>query len=300
MTAIAPQLERLIEINGASYLSFYGLTFEHSSYNPQNGSMIGIQASYIYKYDKRFIPSAIHILDSHHTTFANCTFRNMGGGAVEFEKGTHDNLIEKSRFYQISANGITLRGDDDTLNAASFCKNETIRNNLIFKVAQDYTGCIGIFCAYPIGVKIENNEISDLPYTGINIGWGWPGWKGTEIKSALENNLIRGNEIHDVMLLHNDGAGIYVLRKQPGTIIEENYIHDIRESDLMKNAQIRYPIAGIYLDELSNNITVLNNVIENVSKPIHQHLLFPSSIDKNIWISESGQEARIKDMCGPY
>lgn len=59
------------------------------------------------------------------------------------------------------------------------------------------------------------------------------------------------------MLLRTDGAGIYTLSNQPGTVIQGNLIHDAVGSR-----------GGIYLDEGSGFIEVTSNVVYNVVIPI--------------------------------
>ena len=77
----------------------------------------------------------------------------------------------------------------------------------ISRVAQDYTGGVRIAVIYAQGIIIEQNQVSDLPYTGISVGWGW-----TDAPTALQDNLVRENAIYRVMQLHDDGAGIYAAR----------------------------------------------------------------------------------------
>ncbi len=99
------------------------------------------------------------------------------------------------------------------------CRRNLIKNNLITKVGRDYHSSVGMFAGYTEGLVIENNELADMPYTGISVGWGW-----TSEKTPLKNNLIRRNRIHNIMNLLADGAGIYTVSKQPGTTIVENYV----------------------------------------------------------------------------
>jgi hypothetical protein len=131
-----------------------------------------------------------------------------------------------------------------------------IRNNLVTQAGKQYEGSVGILAGYTAGTVIEHNEISYIPYSGINVGWGW-----AFASTQLQNNLVRYNNIHHVVTLLEDGAGIYTLSKQPGSFISDNYIHDIRGSPWRG---FDAPVAGIYLDEGSSSITVQNNVVENV------------------------------------
>ena len=63
----------------------------------------------------------------------------------------------------------------------------------------------------------------------------------------------------------SDGGGIYTLSRQPGTLISENYVHDITRTSV----QGGFNMSGIYLDEGSNFITVRDNVLVNTAdRPI--------------------------------
>lgn len=64
-----------------------------------------------------------------------------------------------------------------------------------------------------------------------------------------------------------DGAGIYTLSHQPGTVIHGNYIHDIARSPWAGPA----PIPGIYLDEGTSAITISDNVLERVPMGLFFH-----------------------------
>ena len=163
----------------------------------------------------------------------------------------------------ISGNGISV---DLALNShpliENLCKNDVIRDNYIARVSRDYYGCVAIFGGYTEGLKAEHNEIFDNTYTGISVGWGW-----TAADTALKNNSIRFNKISNVVNLLEDGGGIYTLSKQPGTVIEGNYLFNINRSPWPAAGGIG--INGIYLDGESDYITVKNNVLENIERNRH-------------------------------
>jgi hypothetical protein len=133
-------------------------------------------------------------------------------------------------------------------------------------IGVEYQDSVAVFGGYVNGTVIAHNEIHDLPYTGISVGWGW----GEEdsgggnypvipyrytTPTPAGDNRIEFNHIHDVMLLRNDGGGIYMLSNQPGTIIRGNHIHD--------NSKGGGP-GGIYLDEGSGFIEITGNCVYNV------------------------------------
>src|SRR6201999_1287313 len=92
------------------------------------------------------------------------------------------------------------------------------------------------------------------------------GWTAAANPSA--DNIIRANDIHDVMKQHDDGAAIYLLSRQPGTIVADNYVHNVRRADSAGD----YAVAGVYLDNGASGITIRDNVIEDVTERIHSNL----------------------------
>jgi hypothetical protein len=62
-----------------------------------------------------------------------------------------------------------------------------------------------------------------------------------------------------MMLKRNDGAGVYTLGRQPGTVVRGNHIHDGGGSHLS---------GGVYLDEGSADIEVSGNLIYRIRRPL--------------------------------
>lgn len=73
----------------------------------------------------------------------------------------------------------------------------------------------------------------------------------------------------------NDGGGIYTLGKSPGTVIENNWIHDIY-------SYLNYDSAGLYFDEGSSDIVARGNIIYNIRVGVHQHYGYNNELDNNL------------------
>ena len=110
---------------------------------------------------------------------------------------------------------------------------------------------MGIAAGYVRDTKIEHNEVFDLPYTGISVGWGW-----TKMTNCMGNNIIRANDVHHIAQRLGDTAGIYLLSAQPGTVVSENSVHDIEMSRYVPDPEHWF---YLYLDEGSSFITVRDN-----------------------------------------
>ena len=130
------------------------------------------------------------------------------------------------------------------------CTGNKIENNLITRAGELNYGMPGISAYYVDSLQIQNNDISDLPYTGISIGYGWASQPNS---TTCKNNSILNNKIYNIVQKCSDGGGIYTLGQQPNSAIKGNYI---------SNQTNIY--SGIYLDEGTQHYTVQNNVCENV------------------------------------
>ena len=271
----APSLEDLIVVDGASRLAFEGILFEHTTWlGPDDGGFINWQSSVFkaatdgpqYK-GMTVMPSAVRLVGATECRFDRCTFRNLGGGGIWLKSKTAHNTINACTFHEISGCAVTVgdvvfsEGTTDP-GEAEAPRNDRITNNIVTRVAADYTGCAGIFATWCQGTVIEHNEVFDLPYTGISLGWGW-----TPKDGSLKNNIVRYNHVHHVMQLQSDGAGIYILSRQEGTQVVENYVHDITKSAWARN-NIE---AGIYTDQGSGGMKVNDNTVLSVEVPWHHN-----------------------------
>jgi hypothetical protein len=256
MTFVAPRLEKLVTISGsaASYardIDFIGLTFAHTTWlYPSANGYVQRQAMH---HCWGVMPGAVDAQFVSGLRFQSNTFRLLGGAGLTFYQGTRDNLVSCNLFEYIAGTGIGLetRAERDALPAEQ-ARDDTISDNTIRRIGLGYPGHVGIFAGYPNGATIMHNSLSNMPYTGISVGWGW-----TLDATPLGNNEIAYNDIGNVMQLLDDGGGIYTLSSQPGTTIHHNYIHDIVRSAWASD----YSIGGLYLDNGSDYMTVRDNAV---------------------------------------
>jgi parallel beta-helix repeat protein len=294
---IVPALEKIAELRGSldapvHDIHFVGLSFSYGSWlEPSEKGLVVIQANFtidpltlmerdgaLAGVHNEYIKSPANVIC--HTAgkikFEKCTFTHLGGAGLDFDSGSQDNQILGCSFTDISSSaiqiGAVLKEDHHPSDPRFVMKNNLVKNCLIENCAVDYGGGVGIFVGYTEGTVLANNEIRNLPYSGISMGWGWGEEDvggGAEnyyqpfkydTPTTAKNNRIEYNHIHHVLLQLWDGAGIYTLGNQPGSMIRGNYIHD----------NVGMP-GGIYLDEGSGFIEVSGNLIENVDSPLFKN-----------------------------
>jgi hypothetical protein len=282
----APILETLVQIEGTldqpvSNLQFKGITFANTTWlRPSEQGHVPLQAGMFLLDAKKLSPkgtpyhrgldnlawigcppAAVSVKNADHISFENCTFEHLASAGLYFESGTHDDLIEGCTFRDLGGNGIQLGTFSDAnvethlpynpSDEREICAHEKISNNVVTDCGNEDWGCVGIGVGYARNVSIEHNEVFNLPYTGISVGWGW-----TKMTNALRDNFIFANHVHHVGRRLGDLAGIYTLSAQPGTVVAENSISDIQPSPFVPDPQHWF---YLYLDEGSSGITVRDN-----------------------------------------
>jgi len=206
-------------------------------------------------------PGGVSVINANHISFERCRFEHMASAGLDFQSGTHDDLIEGCVFRDLGGNGMQLGKFADPglethiaynpKDEREICTHETIANNLVTDCGTEDWGCVGISAGYVRQTAIQHNEVSNQPYTGISLGWGW-----TKLTNCMSDNVVYANHIHHVATRLGDTAGIYTLSAQPGTVVSENAIHDIVMSPYVPDPNHWF---YLYLDEGSSFITVRDN-----------------------------------------
>jgi hypothetical protein len=229
-------------------------------------------------------PAAIQVAAAKHIEFEHNVFAHLGQYALGIGNdadanvtgaglGTAGVYVTRNVFTDLAGGAIQAGGvrrdahhpqDPRQLNTQLF-----VINNRIESVSKDYRDNSAVLSTYVEGAMILHNELSDVPYDAIDIGYGWGiqdahgnsnyrlYFRGYDFPANLvydtptthRDVYVAYNRIHGAKKYFHDGGAIYNLSASPGTMIAENYIFD-------NDGRI-----GIYLDEGSRYLTVRNNVI---------------------------------------
>jgi hypothetical protein len=260
LEAYAPALGTVMRVNGASKVRFSNIVFELADWlEPSSIGFVGIQGPIHLKAGQGTAPmsAGVSVENSGSIYFSRSTFRHMGATGLSASNGTRTFVVNGCRFEDLGGQGLAI--DPNAAAPSGSIQGVTITNNSFTRLGRHYAGVTGIFIGFASNVRIEHNELWDLPYTAISAGWGW-----SFTETRTNKITIRYNDIWNVVNLLDDGGAIYTLSSQPGTLIAENYIHDIQPSPWWGG----YLISGVYLDEGSKNILVKDNVILNVPNRI--------------------------------
>jgi hypothetical protein len=290
---VVPLLETLVSLRGTvdapvRNIRFEGITFADATWlGPNRIGHADVQANFsieptnLFERDGSLVnlhneyvksPANVTVEYGHGIVFEDCTFTRLGGAGLDLGRGSQECVVSRCTFADISGSGIQIgdvqQDDHHPANPAMVVHGIRVADCLVERMGAEYEDSVGIFAGYVQETVIEHNEIRDLPYSGISVGWGWgeedSGGGNYPIPFVYEqptparDNRIANNHIYRVMQRRNDGGGVYMLGNQPGTVISGNYIHD----------NPGWP-GGIYLDEGSGFIEITGNVVHGAETPMN-------------------------------
>lgn len=280
MVATIPMLERAFTVSGEDAdhkihnIKFEGLRFEAFTWlwpSTANNTYRDTQANQLSGYmgDGRLTggieDAAVIVADAEYVDFIDCTFTKLGGAGINFREIYQNCSLIGNHVYDVSGSGMNIgcasvEASDVTkfrnpTDEKSFRTGNTIKNNLIHDVGIDYRSCVGIAVSWLKNSNITHNEIYNVNYSGMHIGWGWGAY--AETGSATVGLDVSYNYIHDTCNNYLcDSGGIYTLGATGGSEenrnqIRYNYFENMRGTP-----------AAIYPDEGSTYWEIANNVVD--------------------------------------
>lgn len=319
-TVIAPSLQTLLKVEGTvdnpvSNIFFKGISFQYTGWlRPSQYGLVphqsGMYMTEAYKLkvpgtkDKKTLENqawvgrpaaAVEINFADKTVFENCRFEHLASTGLDYNKGVHDNVIKGNLFKDIGGTAILagVYSDEATeihlpynpKDQREVCDKMLISNNLVTDATNEDWSCVGIGLGYTRNSIVEHNEIENVSYTGISMGWGW-----SPTANAMKNNTISKNKIHHYGKHNYDCAGIYTLSAQPNSFIIENYVDSIYKAPY---AHLPSHWFYLYTDEGSSYFRVKDNWTPS------QKYLQNASGPGNNWINNGPQvNTSVKDNAG--
>lgn len=217
------------------------------------------------------VSSSIQFLNSSYIVFENCSFDHIGDYAIEIKTFVNNVTFDHCSVSDIGAGGFRISGANIVPVTEEVPHDIIITDCTINGYGKVFRSAIGIFIQYAHDCTISHNEISDGFYSGMSIGWIW-GYAD----HATSNILVEKNHIYNIgQGILSDMGGIYLLGKQPGTVLRENLIHDI---EMYENG---YGGWAYYTDEGSSDILIEKNIGYNCSDTVYHHHYGANNIVRN-------------------
>jgi hypothetical protein len=158
----------------------------------------------------------------------------------------------------------TAAANSNPSDARLVMRNNDVIDNYIHDIGVDYMSAAAISAGFPLDMDIRNNEIFNVPYSGMHIGYGWD----TRFPNTLRNMKIEHNFIHDFMGKGiYDGGAIYTLGNSGGSsdhynLVARNYIRN-----QMNDYGALYPDQGSTFWHFDRNVIDLSETTTWQSGP---------------------------------
>ncbi len=277
-----PHLEQLVKIAGTEErpvtdIHFEGTTFSYAGWQrPSYEGHVTLQGGFrmldAYKLQEPGLfhkaglenqawiarpESAVSAVYAERLSFKKCSFIHLAATSLDMEGFVNNSTIEGSLFQDIGGTAIMTgyfgeQGFETHIPylGKNICDNITIKGNKIIDATNEDWGAVGIAAGYVSHINIVQNEVSDVNYSGICVGWGW-----TALKSGMHDNRIEGNFVHRYAKQLYDTGGIYTLSNQPNSFIINNRIEPPTKAPYATNDRA----FCIYFDEATDGFTVEHN-----------------------------------------
>ena len=182
---IAPVLETLVSGSGTATnpihdIQFKGIKFSYATWlRPStDAGFIEEQANVIR--DTVNPPSPppgnVQFTRARSIRFERNIFEHLGAQALVFDTGSQNNEVIGNVFHDISSSAIRFGSVQVSRpSAADQDSGNIFANNYVHDLPSEYQGAVGVFAGYVSNTTISHNDISNLPYSGISVGWGWGG-----------------------------------------------------------------------------------------------------------------------------
>ncbi len=280
----APVVDRLIDINGyldgekARGINFRNLAFaytksDHQSYFEvfdDNDVLIDKYKVGVDTQAAMQLRGAINFSNATGCYIDDCEMYCVGTYGVKVHGDADHITIENTVIHDCLGGGVSI-GYYGPVTEKNCAHDVTVRNCHLYNLGIRHYSAIGVLMLKVRDCTVENNDIHDLEYSGISLGWSWGFYE-----TCLVNNRIRFNRVYNIGKGNlSDMGAIYVLGKQKGTIVSNNIVHDVKGRD--------YGAIGIYCDEGCFGALIEKNIVWNAKTPCHIHFGAYNSIRNNIF-----------------
>ena len=327
---IVPAVETLVRVEGTldrpvCHIRFEKITFSYTTWmRPSEKGHVPLQAGMYLTDGYRIDPkmqrnylnhpldnqgwlgrpaAAVRVVAARQIDFERCRFEHLGSTGLDYEEAVQGGVVRGCLFRDIAGNGLLVGSFSpaahethlpyDPADRREVCTQQHINNCYFTEIGNEDWGCLAIAAGYVGDVNIEHNEISEVPYSGISLGWGW-----TQTVNCMRNNRVHANLIHHYAKHMYDVAGVYTLGSQPKSYVTENCVHSIYKPGYVHDPNHWF---YLYTDEGSSFITVRDNWTEG--EKYLQNANGPGNVWENngpkvdsVIRERAGVEAAYKDL----
>lgn len=239
---VAPRLPELLRLEGRPGapihdLHFVNLDWRHTEWRYPPGDAGARQAA-------STVPGAVRFFGARDCSFRLNRVREVAGYAVDIDAGSVATDGDRRRQYEPPqslpsgtgqearepSQGVVVAGNimEDMgaggVKAWAGSAGTRITDNRIRSGGRIFRSAVGVLVGDSPDNTVSHNDIFDLFYTGVSVGWTWGFQPNRTFRNRIEHNHI--HRIGQSVL--SDMGGIYTLGLSPAMRVCGNLIHDVR------------------------------------------------------------------------
>lgn len=294
VAAVVPVADRLLRIKGdlasgrrVEHLSFEGLAFRHTGGGWHEEALQAGQSAYS-------MGAVIEVEAASAIRLDRCSVAHTGLWAVWLRLGCEDVRVTRTRMSDLGGGGVQVgAGPYNQITPETrrwHPRRNEVTDCIITQAGRVNPEAAGVLVCHAADNLVAHNEIADLHYTGVSVGWAWGYHESLSVRNRVESNHI--HRIGQSRLM-NDLGGIYTLGVSPGTVIRRNHIHHVSSRSGLG--------WGLYADEGSSGIVLEENVVRYAkSAGFFQHYGRENVVRNNIFYRNGTQQVECSYRPEPH
>ncbi|MBU4272913.1 MAG: right-handed parallel beta-helix repeat-containing protein [Planctomycetes bacterium] len=249
---VASELDCLISLRGASWITISGLTLTETVNGGDNMHRSGYEgygAMFLME-GRTYCGEAVHLKNAEYCRIADNCFAAVGGNAVYLEGYNFKNVIRGNQIAYAGHCGVGLIGKVEYRTVVQHPLCNEITDNHIHHCGVFNKVAVGVFCGVSDGNVIGHNLIEQMPHHAINLG-----------NHGYGRNIVEFNDIRHTCQESLDNAAVNCWMENNDRVkrAAERSGHVFRFNRIADTpGQVAF---GLYLDNTSSNCLVYGNII---------------------------------------
>ncbi|KAK3244514.1 hypothetical protein CYMTET_45874 [Cymbomonas tetramitiformis] len=299
---LLPITEALVRGANVSNVRFRGLSFRHTTWLQPSSStgFVEVQSGQHLSApgwpgsisgQLLTTPGAVTFTAARNISLEECEFTALGAAGASFDRAQscslskcyiHDVSGAAVQFGRFAGPNATLAPGPDTPESERDLRNSIV-DSVIVGAGAELRGAAAVSIGYTAGTRVSQNTMTQLPASGVSLGWGWGRPGGA---SFMKDNQVIGNRVHKFKEVMHDGGCVYLQGDQPGTLIADNWC-----STLMPNGG-----GGVlYPDEGSGEMLWRSNVLTDIPHSVDAYHIWTASVHNQAFIDNFRASTKVNN-----